>query len=91
MKTLYVSVSILLHVGACIATISPSLITVDQLVLENKLSETNEREIDNVENDSLCRSENSHVSLGTIDPDINEDTKLRVVRSNGIFKLINFV
>lgn len=91
MKPLYGTVCILVQIGACIAAISPSLITVDQLVLENKLSESDSREVDNIENDRLCRSENSDRLLGTIDPDINEDSKLRVVRSVCSFQLINFV
>lgn len=91
MKPLCGTVCILLRIGACIAAISPSLITVDQLVLENKLSESDSREVDNVENERLCRSEKSDKLLGTIDPDVNEDSKLRVVGSIFSFQLINFV
>lgn len=75
MKKQYGAACALLHIGACFASIGPSLVTVDQEVLTNTLDGSDR--VDNPENDRLCRAEGA---MGDIDPDINEETKLRVVR-----------
>lgn len=75
MKKQYGAAYALLHIGTCFASISPSLVTVDQEVLTNTLGGSDR--VGSGENDRLCRAEGA---MGNIDPDINEDTKLRVVR-----------
>lgn len=74
---------VLLHIGACLASIGPSIITADEdliEILENKLSELDlDREIENAEQNSLCRNEGS---MEAINPDIDEDSKLHVVGTN---------
>lgn len=88
MKTFFGGACALLHIGACVAVIGPSLITVDEEVLENKLSESDpSREIDSAGNNKLCRKEGA---LGDIDPDVDEDSKLTVVRLMLIGRDIEF-
>lgn len=77
MKAYFGAAWALLHIGTCFTAISPSLISVDQEILENILGESDGREVDGIENNSLCHKQDD---MGSIDPDVSEDTKLRVVR-----------
>lgn len=82
MRKHYGAAFILLRIGACISAISPSLITVHQEVSENKLSENDSRETHEDETERLCRSEQK---FPAIDPNVDEDSKLRVVGKMFLF------
>lgn len=90
MKTYYERACVLLHIGSCFAMISPTLITVDQNVLDNKLSDSDLIDVDKVENGKLCRSEEV-AAVAAIDPDIKEDSKLRVVRISVVSMNLNVI
>lgn len=87
MKACFGGACVLLHICACFAAVGPALISIDPDILDifnNELSDSTEWgdpdafHIDNAEKNNLChRTE----TMGAIDPDINEDTKLHVVRS----------